>query len=217
MCYEGPPVSLLPPVMASSPIPLGWLLGRLRRSLLLLAFFAAVSGISCAVFVFLNGGGAGEVARRVAAGVAASAGRGGGGPDGPDGAPRGRGIVQYYPDNQNKYLFRKESNFPREPVPAQLGPSSAAARGPPGGRYEDVIKEKLTASDGAGGGGGALDMTGRGWPEPNRVGHFPFHFQMNLSHSPPHLRRTCTSFTTCGTAPLRRTQIIRTGITSEKK
>ncbi len=91
--------------MSSTPFPLRWCLLRLRRVALLLVTISAILILSCAAFAFLNRGGAANAAKRLMDAAAASS--NGGNNNEP--RPAGRAMVQYYPDNQDKYLFRKDN------------------------------------------------------------------------------------------------------------
>ncbi len=74
----------------------------------------------------------------------------------------GRGIVQYYPDNQNKYLFRK--SVLRPPDLASGGKLGSADKGY-GERHAQQLKDSLVRKEGEGG----QSRTDFGLPVPNRV------------------------------------------------
>ena len=106
-----------------------WLLLRLRRILPLIAFLLFVVIVTCAALVFLNSESV-STALRLASpgtrGVTAGGGRGVGHP-----------MVQFYPDNQNKMLYRKSqvSNQERKIIDNGVSRSS----------HTNVIRDKLSA------------------------------------------------------------------------
>ena len=112
----------------SSICPHRWLFLRLKRILPLFAFLLIVVILTCAALVFLNSESV-SAALRLASpggrGMSAGGSRHVGDP-----------MVQFYPDNQNKMLYRKS------PVSNQeRNIDNAASRG----ARSSVIKEKLSA------------------------------------------------------------------------
>ncbi len=141
---------------SSSVIPFRFLLSRFRRFLVLLLFFSVVTAIAWATFAFVNGGGAGQMARRVADRLGAGA---------EDTNKAGRGIVQYYPDNRNKYLFRRKgADLTNRQVEMEERSADAAQK-----RVEEV-KERLVGDEER---RGTLDDEEE-MPAPNRVGSMQY-------------------------------------------
>jgi hypothetical protein len=120
-----------------------WLLYRLKRVALTFSLLLLIVVISCSGFLFLNSDAIGvrlaQTLNGGGAGLAAAAGRGAGGVTGDGQNSRGFAPnVQFYPDNQNKLLFRKANNFYQHETWMNNGEKKADS-------YASLVREKLSA------------------------------------------------------------------------
>ena len=111
--------------------PLRWLLGRLKRTALLLALLGSIFLVVCTVFFYLNSDPTQTFVSRLTQHTEAIHGE----------AAAKRPMVQFYPDNQIKasYYYRKSSLS--RPVGSERGEGRVTIK--EDGIYEEVVKGKV--------------------------------------------------------------------------
>ncbi len=119
---------------ATAFCPHRWLLHRLKRVLPLVAFLLTVLVVSCSGFVFLNSR---SLNTRAIEANSATGGAGSGAGSPGQLSSGGPVMVQFYPDNQNKLLFRKQD------VPSHRTMVNNGAKN--WDNYAGVVREKLEA------------------------------------------------------------------------